>query len=113
MYKGSIAHLGANKTESSVCQIAQALETIQPVLDTFDNTNNINSPSELDWEASNEKDFRNTLDILLQQSVFVRNPERRHSFFGNIHKPLHTNPHQEIIEWIKEHAKCYFENSII
>ena len=107
--KDSIAHLGANKTESSVNRIARALGTIQPVLDTFDNANNVNSPSELHREANSEKDFKNTLDILLQNSVFVRNPGRRHSSFGNVREPLHSKSRQEIIKWIKEHAKCYFE----
>ena len=43
--------------------MAQALGTIHPVLDTFDNTNNVYSPSKLHQEANSKKDFRNTLDI--------------------------------------------------
>lgn len=107
--KGSLAHLGANKTESSICRIAQALGTIQPVLETFDNNNNIDSPSGLHQESNSEKDFKIILETLQRQSVFVQNPGRKHGSFGNPRDPLHAKPHEDIIKWINEHTKCYFE----
>lgn len=107
--KGSIAQLGANKTESSMCRIARALGTIQPVLDTFDNNNEVTSTSTLHREANSEADFRSILETLLKQSVFAQNPGRRHSCFPNPRNPLHAKPYKDITNWIKEHTKCYFQ----
>jgi len=50
--KNSITHLGANKTESAICQVAQALGTIQPILSNFDCDNAVKANSSLHPETS-------------------------------------------------------------
>lgn len=107
--KGCITQLGANKTESAISRIAQALGTIQPVLDMFDNCNNVHTTSTLHRNVSSEKDFKMILETLQKQSVFTQNPGRKHRSFKTPRDPLHTKPRKDIIEWIKEHTKHYFE----
>jgi len=50
-HKNCISHLGANKTESTICQVAQVLGTIQPVLSSFDSDNAIKANSSLHPET--------------------------------------------------------------
>ena len=107
--KNSISHLGANKTESAICQVAQALGTIQPVLNGFGTDNSVNANSSLHPETSSEKDFKMILEVLQRQSVFERKSNRKHCSFSNPSDPLHVKPQNSIIEWTHDHAKCYFD----
>jgi len=107
--KNSILHLGANKTESAICQVARALGTIQPVLNNFDSDNVVSARSSAHPESSSKKDFKIILEILQKQSVFTQKPNRKHHSFSNPRDPLHFKPHNDIVEWIREHAKCYFD----
>ena len=107
--KNSISHLGANKTESAICQVAQALGTIQPVVNNFDSDNAVKANSSLHAEISREKDFKMILDVLQRQSVFTQMSNRKHQCFSNPRDPLHVKSHDDIKQWIHDHAKSYFD----
>ena len=107
--KNSISHLDTNKTESAICHVARALGTIQPVLNNFDSDNLVLAGSSAQPESSSKKDFKIILEILQKQSVFTQKPNRKHHSFSNPRDPLHFKPHNDIVEWIHEHAKCYFD----
>jgi len=49
------------------------------------------------------------LDVLLRQSVFTQIPNRKHRSFSNPRDPLHFKSHDDLVEWIHDHAKSYFD----
>lgn len=107
--KTSIANLQANKTTDSMCRVARALGTVQPLLDNFDEDNTVRKTSNAHREAKSLQDFKAVLDCLNKAAVFHNKPGRTHNSFSNPRDPLHTKVQEDVIKWIKDHISCYFD----
>jgi len=108
--KTCIADLGANKTKGSMSRVAQSLGTIHPVLLLLDINNNVNQQSSTHNDIKSTTDFKLMIESLTKNDIFSRTSVRNHASFSTPRDPLHAKNHEEVIAWIKEHTKNYFDN---
>jgi len=92
--KNSITNLQANKTTESMCRVARALGTVQPVLDNFDKDNSVAKPSIAHQEVRSLQDFKAVLECLNKVAVFEKKNGRSHNSFSNPRDPLHVKSHE-------------------
>lgn len=85
--KGCIKDLGANKTEAANTQSAKVLGTILPVLEQFDQQNNMPNISGAHKRASAEKDQAIIVNELQKRNAFTTIPGRKHKSFPK-HKDI-------------------------
>ncbi len=67
----SVRNLQVNKTEKAIVRVGKTLGTIAPVLDNYDNVNNVTHPSGHHKEPSSKKDIHLTIGHLLKLSIFT------------------------------------------
>ena len=101
--KGCIMDLQANKTEGSICQVAQALGTLHPVVHKFDADNNVRSPTATHRKVDHTKDLKMVDELLQKVSVFNETSGRKHKSFPKPRDPLHAISQNDLVDWIKEH----------
>lgn len=107
--KGCISDLQANKTEESISRVARALGTIHPVLHKFDTENDVCNTTSTHREVKHTKDLKMVVELLQKVSAFSKTSARKHASFSKPRDPLHAMSHNETLEWIKDHIKCYFQ----
>jgi len=64
--------LQANKRAESMCRVARALGTVQPILDNFDKDNSVAKPSSAHQEVTSLQDFKAVLECLNKVAVFEK-----------------------------------------
>ena len=96
--KGCVKDLGANKTEVAIQRSAKALGTIVPVLEKFDEQNNMPGISGAHKRASEERDQAIVVNQLLKTKVFAVKPGRKHKSFPKPKNAL--GGRSEIKAWI-------------
>lgn len=101
--KTYIRGLGANKTPESISRIANALGTVVPVLDNFDDDNNVPKTSGNHNIRNSEKDLKILIDVLKEASVFCDKGKRSHASCPNPRNPLHVITQTELTEWMIKH----------
>lgn len=112
--KTCIANLQANKTPDVMCRVACALGTTYPVLENFDKGNKVTKYSAIHREVESSKDFKAVLDCLNRTDVFNKKSEsRKHKSFPNPCDSLHAKSHEDVMAWIKDHMKWYFDNGTV
>jgi L1 cell adhesion molecule like protein len=98
--KGCIKSLGANKTEAAIQRSAKALGTIVPVLENFDEQNNMPDISGAQKRASTEKDQMIITQELLKTEVYKTIPGRKHASFPHPKNILRGKKLEELKTWI-------------
>ena len=101
--KNSIKGLGANKTEAAITKIGRALGVVAPILENFDETNNVTTLSGTHKMPNAERDMRMMVEEILP--FFSQVSGRTHMTFPNPNDPLHYKSRQELVTWILEHIK--------
>ena len=96
--KEAVRSLGSNKKESAIIRVSRALGTISPVLDTFDEENEITTPSGRHRIASATRDRNIIINELLRNKVFNCYPNRKHTTFPQPTSLLHMN--KTVKNWI-------------
>ena len=105
--KEAIKGLGANKTEAAIVRVGRALGTIAPVLDNFDDDNNIVGPSGIHSVANTTKDIEAMVSVLSNQTVFQQTPGRSHKTFRKVRNVLHAKGRVETVEWVAEKINTF------
>ena len=90
LVKEAIRNLGANKTENTITRIGRAIGTIAPVLQQFDQENEVASTSGAHRMASFEKDRNIIVGELVKSDVFNTVPGRKHNAFPHPRHILHA-----------------------
>ena len=90
LVKEAIKNLGSNKTEHAIMRIGRAIGTLAPVLQQFDQENQVRSVSGAHQRASYDKDRNIIVCELLKSEVFITTPGRKHNSFPNPAHVLHT-----------------------
>lgn len=98
--KGCVRNLGANKTETAIQRSAKALGTIVPVLEKFDEQNNVPDISGEHKRASTEKDRTIIVQELRKNKVFDTVPGRYHPSFPHPKNALRSKNTDELKTWI-------------
>lgn len=101
--KESVRGLQANKTEKAIIKIGKTLGTVAPLLDNFDQENNISHTSGAHKVPSTEKDVNLIVEHLHKSKIFSLQDGRAHSHFATPRDVLHSMDKQKIIHWIIEH----------
>ena len=79
--KGAIKGLGANKTEKAIVRIGRALGTVAPVLQNYNEDNDVPSLSGVHKVTEAKKDIAVVTGVLQANNVFEKIPGRRHKSF--------------------------------
>lgn len=80
LLKGTICHLGANKTPQAIIRAGKALSTLKYILEEFDKSTGV-------WVTTNHttrseaEDLMKIVTELSQKKVFSHNPGRKHQTF--------------------------------
>ena len=101
--KTAIRGLGANKTPEGISRIAKALGTVVPVLDNFDDDNNVPKTSGNHNPHNAAKDLGVLVDVLKDASVFCDKGLRSYASCPNPRNLLHTISQTELTEWMIKH----------
>ena len=101
--KEAVRSLGSNKKENAIIRVSRALGTIFPVLDTFDEENDVTPPTGRHKVASATRDRDIMLSELMRNKVFNHYPQRRHSAFPKPTSLLHMNT--TVKNWILTRCK--------
>lgn len=101
--KTAIRGLGSNKTPDCIQRIGNALGTIVPVLENFDEDNKVPQNSGNHNALKAEKDLKVVMDVLMEASIFTDEGERSYSCFPKPRNPLHSISYNDLTEWIIKH----------
>ena len=101
LVKTAMKGLGANKTEKAITTVGEVLGVLGPVLENFDEDNQVAPDSGSHKMASVRKDMA----ILLKElkGVFSDTPGRQHKTFKKPRDPLHHRTINELEEYIIKH----------
>ena len=102
--KDSVRNLQANKTEKAIVRVGKTLGTIAPVLDNYDNVNNVTHASGHHKVPSSKKDIHLTMEHLLKFNIFTYHDGRvPHSCFRTPPDVLHSMDKNALVKWITKH----------
>lgn len=101
--KTAIRGLGSNKSPDRIQTIGNALGTIAPVLQNFDEDNEVPQISGNHNALKAEKDLKMVIGVLQEASVFSDESERSYSCFPKPRNPLHSISCSDLTEWIVKH----------
>lgn len=102
--KDAIRGLRANKVDAAITRIGRALGTISPVLDQFDDQNNVTKLSGAHKAPSAEKDRDIIIQHLQKCCVFpTQLGTRCHPSFPKPRDVLHSLNEAELISWMIKH----------
>ena len=80
--KGAIDFLGSNKTRKAITRIGQSIGTLSPVLDNFDEDNQIQEESRTQKRPTTQKDIEVVVKEFLKADSFkIKSTTRKHSNF--------------------------------
>lgn len=100
--KNAIKGLGANKTEKAIVRVGRALRTVAPVLQNYDEDNNVPSLSGVHKVAEAKKDIAIVTGVLQASNVFEEIPGRRHKSFQQTRDVLHYLGKEETVRWVSD-----------
>lgn len=100
--KDAIKGLKVNKTEKAIVRVGQAIGTIAPVLQHFDEENDIASPSGIHKTSSCTKDVAIIVNALKQSGNFKQICGRSHSTFSRPRNVLHNRTKDETVQWVSD-----------
>ena len=99
--KGAILFLGSNSSEKAITRVGRAIGTLSPVLDNFDEVNNVTTSSTSQKRPSALKDIEIVADELLRAECFViHSKARQHSKFKKPKNILEAKDRRELINWL-------------
>ena len=99
--KDAIHFLGSNKTEKAIQRVGRAIGTLSPVLDNFDNINNVSASSSAQKKPKAKKDIEVVVDELVKANCFVKQDEpRKHWQFPHPKNLLLSKDRKELIDWL-------------
>jgi len=101
--KTAIKNLGPNKVEPGITKVGKVLRVLVPLLDNFDQENDVSNVSGHHSKPSEDKDIKILLENLSASFDVV--PNREHRTFPNPPDPLHAKSSQDIEKWIIAHIK--------
>ena len=101
--KNAMTGLGANKTPQSISRISNALGTIIPVLDNFDDNNAVTLSSRHHNPKYAAKDLTILIDVLQKASVFANKGKQCHASFLKPRNPLHSIASNDLTKRIVDH----------
>ena len=101
--KGAISFLGSNKSEKAVTRIGHSVGTLSPLLDNFDEDNQVQDTS----STSTQKRPRTHLDIevvvnelLKADCLKIKDTKRKHSHFPHPRDNLRAKDRAELLQWL-------------
>ena len=100
--KDFIRGLGANKTEDAIMRIGKALGTLFPVIENFDEENNVYNPAGAHKPPSSSKDQDLIIENLLKCNLFSSHPHRCYPSFSEP-KNLFLFSNQSLLNWMAIH----------
>lgn len=103
MCKNAMKGLGANKTPQSISRISNALGTIIPILDSFDDNNCIALSSGNHNPKDATKDLMILVDVLQKAFVFTKKGKRFHPSFSKPRNPLRAIANSDLTKWMVDH----------
>ncbi len=102
--KDSVRNLQANKTVKAIVRVGKTLGTIAPVLDNYDNVNNVTHASGHHKVPSSKKDIHLTMEHLLKLNIFTYHDGRvPHSCFRTPRDVSHSIDKNALVKWITKH----------
>ena len=100
--KDFIRGLGANKTEDAIMRIGKALGTLFPVIENFDEENNVYNPAGAHKPPSSSKDRDLIIENLLKCNLFSSHPHRCYPSSSDP-KNLFVFSNQSLLNWMAVH----------
>ena len=107
--KDCIKGLGSNQTERAIVRVSKALGTIIPVLDQYDEQNNIPSISGRHKVLSIQKNHEKICKELTKQKILQYIPRRKHDNFPNPRDVLHGKNKVELTKWMEQKLAKYYK----
>ena len=100
--KGAIRFLGPNKSEKSITRIGQAIGTLSPVLDNFDDDNDVASQSGNQKRPSAKKDISVVVGELVKAECLKErvSKKRKNKKFPKPRNVLHAKEKEEVLLWL-------------
>ena len=100
--KGAIRFLGPNKSEKSITRIGRAIGTLSPVLDNFDDDNDVASQSGNQKRPSAKKDISVVVGELVKAECLKErvSKKRKHKKFPKPRNVLHAKEKEEVLLWL-------------
>ncbi len=98
--KECIALLRSNKHEHAIIRVGKAMGTISPVLQQFDQINEINLHKTNHTRSSIKQDMTRIINDIGQYRLFKYSKNRKYLSFPNPKSLLHES---ELLKWIKTH----------
>ena len=98
--KDAIRGLGANKSEKAIVRVGRTLGTVAPVLQSFDDENDVLSLSGCHNVRQCKKDVAIVAGILHSSNVFHRIPNRLHNTFPQPRDVLHYKSKEDTVQWM-------------
>ena len=99
--KGAVLFLGSNSSEKAITRVGRAIGTLSPVLDNFDEVNNVTTSSTSQKRPSALKVIEIVADELLRAECFViHSKARQHSKFKKPKNILEAKDRRELINWL-------------
>ncbi len=101
--KDGIRRLNTNKTDNMILKLGKTVGMISPLLDNFDECNNVKKPSGLHNAPGFSEDLNKIIEHLKKYTIFSYQKGRSHQTFPNPRDTLHSFNKNAIIDWIIKH----------
>ncbi len=102
--KDAVQDLGSNKTTASMSRVAKILGTLDPVLQQFDEQNDVKQPSGHHAKVTCKNDINMlTEDILNYKIMSPQHKRQAHSTFPNPKCLLHLKGKDDLLQYIHGH----------
>ena len=103
--KECIKGLGPNKREDAITRVSRAMGAIGPLLQKFDQDNNVPSPGGLHERRNSKKDQNLLIMELIKKGVFRHVQQRKHNKFPHPRNILHGKEKKDLTTWMEKKLK--------
>ena len=100
--KECIKGLGPNKREDAITRVSRAMGAIGPLLQKFDQDNNVPSPGGLHERRNSKKDQNLLIMELIKKGVFRHVQQRKHNKFPHPRNILHGKEKKDLTTWMEK-----------
>ena len=99
--KSAIHFLGSNKSEKAITRVGRAIGTLSPVLDNFDEVNQVTISCSGQRKPKAQKDIEVIVNELVKAECFVMQEKaRKHARFPHPRNVLHAKNRGQLVDWM-------------
>ena len=99
--KGAISFLGSNKSEKAITRIGHSIGTLSPLLDNFDEDNQVQDTSSTQKRPRTHLDIEVVVNELLKADCLkIKDTKRKHSHFPHPRDNLRAKDRAELLQWL-------------